>query len=158
MTDATRLAELADTLHRGNGCIVLTNGCFDVLHRGHVETLREARALGDVLVVALNTDDSVRLRKGPTRPLNALADRVAVLEALRAVDHVVAFDAPDAVPVVEALRPHVYVKGADYAGEDLPEARAVARYGGRVHLARMVEGLSTSALLARTSEAAPPRH
>ncbi|HMQ33241.1 MAG TPA: adenylyltransferase/cytidyltransferase family protein [Chloroflexaceae bacterium] len=140
--------------------VVLTNGVFDLVHAGHVGYLARARALGDLLVVALNSDASTRTIKGPLRPIVPEGDRAAVLAALRSVDYVTGFDEPTAEAVVEALRPEVYVKGGDYAGAAdgapdlarLPEGRIVAAYGGRVALLPYAEGRSTSALIARIVE------
>lgn len=137
--------------------LVLTNGVFDLLHAGHVGYLERARALGDLLVVALNSDASTRALKGPARPITPEADRAAVLGALRAVDHVTLFGEPTAEAIVQALRPEVYVKGGDYARQDgaapdlarLPEARIVLDYGGEVRLLPYAEGRSTSALIAK---------
>jgi rfaE bifunctional protein nucleotidyltransferase chain/domain len=135
--------------------LVLTNGVFDLLHAGHVGYLQQARALGDMLVVALNSDASVRAIKGPLRPLTPEADRAALLAALRCVDYVTIFEQPTAEGVVEALRPEIYVKGGDYAlGEGgppdlarLPEARVALDYGGEVRLLPYAAGRSTSELI-----------
>ena len=105
--------------------MVLTNGCFDVLHRGHVAYLRQARALGDVLVVALNSDASVARLKGPTRPVNPLVDRAGVIGALAVVDLVTAFDADSPVELLQLVRPEVYAKGGDYTPAMLPETPVV---------------------------------
>jgi rfaE bifunctional protein nucleotidyltransferase chain/domain len=135
------------------GRVVFTNGCFDVLHRGHVEYLAAARALGDRLVVAVNDDDSVRRLKGPSRPVNPVEDRVVVLAALESVDHVVVFGADTPVRLIERLRPEVYVKGGDYRTETLPEAPVVRSYGGEVHILPFLDGRSTTAILARAADA-----
>lgn len=140
--------------------VVLTNGVFDLVHAGHVGYLARARALGDILVLALNSDASTRAIKGPLRPIVPQADRAAVLGALRCVDHVTVFEEPTAEAVVAAVRPDVYVKGGDYAagtGEApdlarLPEARIVARYGGQVALLPYAEGRSTSEIIRRIAE------
>ena len=135
--------------------VVFTNGAFELLHAGHVTYLQVARRLGDVLLVGLNNDASVRGYKGPTRPIVPEWQRGVVLAALRAVDYVTLFTTPTAEPLVAALRPDVYVKGGDYAhpaggdGKDLPEARVVLEYGGQVELIQYLDGLSTSALIAR---------
>ena len=129
--------------------IVCTNGCFDVLHRGHVAYLDEARGLGDVLVVGVNDDAGVRRLKGPGRPINTAADRAIVLAALESVTLVSVFSGDTAVGLVERVRPDVYVKGGDYAGAVLPEAAVVQRHGGRVALLDYVAGQSTSAVVAR---------
>ena len=120
-----------------------------MLHAGHVEYLQQARELGDVLIVGVNSDDSVRRLKGPGRPVNREADRVRVLAGLRSVDHVVVFteDTPEAL--IRAVRPEVYVKGGDYDADTLPERSFVESYGGRVAVLTYVPGLSTSEILAR---------
>lgn len=129
--------------------VVFTNGCFDLLHRGHVEYLAAARELGDVLVVGVNDDGSVRRLKGPDRPVNPVEDRCAVLAGLESVDYVVPFSTDTPVPLVERLRPDVYVKGGDYDLESLPEARVVAGYGGKVRLLPYLPGRSTTELVQR---------
>ncbi|AGY57017.1 D-glycero-beta-D-manno-heptose 1-phosphate adenylyltransferase [Gloeobacter kilaueensis] len=129
--------------------LVLTNGCFDILHAGHVHYLEQARALGRTLVVGLNSDQSVRQLKGPTRPVVPEGERATVLAALRAVDAVVVFAEATATALVEALQPDIYVKGGDYATRDLPEAQAVAAGGGKIVLIPFRWQTSTSALLAR---------
>lgn len=131
--------------------IVLTNGCFDILHAGHVAYLAQARALGDALLVAVNSDDSVRRLKGPGRPVHTAADRMFVLSALSCVDHVVAFVEDTPVRLVDRVRPDVYAKGGDYDLADLPEAPVVRAYGGQVRLLPFVEGHSTTGILRRLS-------
>lgn len=160
------LQALRDEWRQQGRRVVLTNGVFDLLHWGHVGYLQAARALGDVLLVALNSDSSTRANKGDSRPLVPHDDRAAVLVALRAVDYVTIFDERTAETVVATLRPDVYVKGGDYATDPaaatltvdparLPEARVVASYGGEVRLLPYAVGRSTSALLARI-RALPP--
>jgi D-beta-D-heptose 7-phosphate kinase/D-beta-D-heptose 1-phosphate adenosyltransferase len=129
--------------------IVLTNGCFDILHRGHITYLNRAKALGDVLVVGINSDDSVRQLKGPERPVNPLDDRIEVLAALSCVDHIVAFDELTPVELVRAIRPDVFVKGGDYTREMLPEAPVVEQLGGTVHILPYVEDRSTTSIIER---------
>jgi rfaE bifunctional protein nucleotidyltransferase chain/domain len=138
-------------LRAGGGRLVLTNGCFDLLHVGHVRYLQAARRLGDFLAVGVNADASVRALKGPTRPLVPAAERAEVLAALGCVDAVVIFDAPTAEPLVAALQPEVYVKGQDYTEATLPEAAVVRAYGGAVVLLPTVPGASTTALVARAA-------
>lgn len=136
--------------HAGRGeRVVATNGCFDLLHLGHVRYLAQARALGDVLFVAVNSDRSTRALKGPGRPLVPAEERAEVLAALRSVDYVVIFDEDTAEGVMAALRPDVYVKGGDYTLDRLAEARVVQAYGGEVRLLPFVAGRSTSGLIAR---------
>jgi D-beta-D-heptose 7-phosphate kinase / D-beta-D-heptose 1-phosphate adenosyltransferase len=133
--------------------IVFTNGCFDVLHAGHVQYLQEARQQGDLLVVGLNSDASVRTLKGPTRPIHPVEARASVLAGLGAVDYVTVFDAPTPIELIETIGPDVLVKGADYAATDVVGAEVVKARGGRVHLAQLKDGYSSSAIL-RKLEAA----
>ena len=132
--------------------VVFTNGCFDILHAGHVRYLTAARELGDILVVGLNSDDSVRKLKGEGRPVNPAADRAEVLAGLRAVDHVVVFEEDTAEELVRRLQPDIYVKGGDYSLERLPESAIVAAYGGRTVLVPMVEGRSTTNVIQRLQQ------
>lgn len=128
--------------------VVFTNGVFDVLHRGHVTYLAQARALGASLIVAVNTDASVRrLAKGHDRPINPEQDRLAVLAALESVSLVVLFNEPTAREIVLEVRPDIYVKGGDYAIETTPEGLAVLDYGGQVRAIPFVFDRSTTALL-----------
>jgi rfaE bifunctional protein nucleotidyltransferase chain/domain len=129
------------------GTVVATGGCFDLVPAGHVATLEAARALGDCLVVCLNSDDSVRRIKGEGRPLQPEADRARVLAALAAVDAVVVFSEDTPVEVLGRLRPDVWVKGGDYAGDDLPEAALLRSWGGEVVTVPYLPGRSTSGLV-----------
>jgi D-beta-D-heptose 7-phosphate kinase/D-beta-D-heptose 1-phosphate adenosyltransferase len=129
--------------------IVFTNGCFDVLHSGHVSLLEQAAAFGDFLVVGLNDDASVSRLKGPSRPVNKAEERARVLGALASVGAVVLFSEDTPVEVIKALKPDVHVKGGDYRKEQMPETPVVEGYGGRVELIRLVEGKSTTATIAR---------
>jgi rfaE bifunctional protein nucleotidyltransferase chain/domain len=131
--------------------VVATGGCFDLLHPGHVATLQAARALGDRLVVCLNSDASVRRLKGPGRPVVAQEDRAAVLRALACVDEVVVFDEDTPVQVLQHLRPDVWVKGGDYAAAELPEAKALAQWGGRVVVVPFIAGRSTTRIIEEVS-------
>jgi rfaE bifunctional protein nucleotidyltransferase chain/domain len=132
------------------GTIVATGGCFDLLHAGHVATLRAARGLGDCLIVCINSDDSVRRLKGPSRPLVTAPDRARVLEALAFVDAVVVFDEDTPAAVLERLRPDVWAKGGDYAGADLPEAAVLQGWGGQAVVLPYLDGHSTTALVERS--------
>jgi rfaE bifunctional protein kinase chain/domain/rfaE bifunctional protein nucleotidyltransferase chain/domain len=133
--------------------IVFTNGCFDVLHRGHTAYLKQARALGDVLVVAVNDDDSTRRLKGPGRPLNPAADRAGLLAELSCVDYVTVFSADTPVSLIETIEPHVYAKGGDYLPEMLVETPVVEAHGGEVRILDYVSPHSTSGLIARAKAA-----
>jgi D-beta-D-heptose 7-phosphate kinase / D-beta-D-heptose 1-phosphate adenosyltransferase len=142
-----RALRLIAAVRAMGGTVVATGGCFDLLHAGHVATLRAARALGDCLVVCLNSDDSVRRLKGPERPLVPQADRVAVLEALGCVDVVVPFDERTPEAVLQRLRPDVFAKGGDYALADLPEAALLSTWGGQAVVLPYLEGRSTTQLM-----------
>jgi rfaE bifunctional protein nucleotidyltransferase chain/domain/rfaE bifunctional protein kinase chain/domain len=139
--------ETVEAVRRRSGCVVATSGCFDLLHAGHVATLQAARALGDCLVVLLNSDASVRRLKGPGRPLVAQEDRATVLRGLDAVDAVELFDEDTPVAALERLRPDVFAKGGDYGLAELPEAHAIRRWGGRAVIVPYLQGRSTSLLV-----------
>lgn len=163
ITTLDSLVPLRPAWRAGDRTLVFTNGVFDLLHLGHVRYLQEARALGDILVVGLNSDASVRRLKGPRRPLVPQAERAELLAALACVDHVVIYDTDTAEHLVAALQPEVYVKGGDYArplAEDiaaatssfpkpLPEAEVVKSHGGRVVLVPYLKGYSTTELIER---------
>lgn len=127
--------------------LVFTNGVFDILHAGHVQYLEQARALGDMLIVGINSDESVQRLKGPSRPFNSQEDRAKVLGALRCVDGVLLFEEQTPCALIEALKPDVHVKGGDYREENLPEAKIVRGYGGEVVILPLLEGRSTTGLL-----------
>jgi D-beta-D-heptose 7-phosphate kinase/D-beta-D-heptose 1-phosphate adenosyltransferase len=127
--------------------IVFTNGCFDVLHVGHVQLLEEASTLGDVLVVAVNSDASVRRLKGPTRPIVGEANRAAMLAALACVDYVVIFHEDTPHRLLEAIRPDVLVKGGTYTIDEVVGREIVEAHGGRVCLTSRIEGISTTKLI-----------
>lgn len=134
--------------------IVTTNGCFDIIHAGHVRCLEVARGFGDVLIVGLNTDDSVRRLKGPGRPVNSLEERMAVLAGLRAVSIVCPFEGDTPVEFVRAMRPHVHVKGGDWLPDprSMPEMEPLLAGGGRVEIVPTMGGYSTTRLLERIEE------
>jgi rfaE bifunctional protein nucleotidyltransferase chain/domain/rfaE bifunctional protein kinase chain/domain len=141
------------------GTVVATGGCFDLLHAGHVATLRAARRLGDCLVVCLNSDESVRRLKGPSRPLVPAVDRARVLEALECVDAVVVFDEDTPVEAIRRIRPDVWAKGGDYAGADVPEAAVLEEWGGQAVVLPYLQGRSTTRLVETAAErAAHDRH
>jgi D-beta-D-heptose 7-phosphate kinase/D-beta-D-heptose 1-phosphate adenosyltransferase len=149
VVDDRQLADLV-AAHREKGRrIVFTNGCFDVLHRGHVGYLAQASRLGDVLIVAVNSDESVRRLKGPDRPVNPIEDRAAVLAGLASVDHVVVFEEDSPSRLIALVRPDVYVKGGDYPPELIPEAPLVRRLGGEVRALGYLPDVSTSRIIER---------
>lgn len=127
--------------------IVFTNGCFDILHAGHVSYLWEAKKLGDILVVGLNSDSSISSIKGPGRPVMSETDRSAVLAALEPVDYVVIFDAPDPLDIITLIKPDVLVKGEDWDEKDIIGAGFVKAYGGEVKRIPLVPGRSTTAII-----------
>src|SRR5256884_9475884 len=136
--------------------VVLTNGCFDILHVGHLRYLQEARGLGDVLVVAVNSDKSMRLIKDPGRPILAENERVALVSALRCVDQVVLFDEPVASHVLEVLRPAIHAKGTDYTEQTVPERARVLAYGGEVRIAGDPKNHSTRDIIEQILKKARP--
>ncbi len=136
--------------------VVLTNGVFDILHVGHIRYLSEARALGDALAVAVNSDESVRGFKDPQRPIVPLAERMEMLASLSCVDYVTAFETRTPVPLIERVRPALYAKGGDYTEADLPEAKVVTGYGGEVRILSLVAGRSTTNIIARVCAAYGP--
>lgn len=154
VVDHDELAEAVDRARRDGRRVVFTNGCFDVVHRGHTTYLRQARDLGDLLVVALNDDDSVRRLKGPERPINPAEDRAGVLAALACVDLVTVFATDTPIPLLERLRPEVYAKGGDYSPEMLSETAVVRGYGGEVVMVDYVPEHSTTAMVRRIRAAA----
>lgn len=142
--------ELAAAVRDRGGRLVATGGCFDLLHPGHVSLLRQARAMGDALIVCLNSDDSVRRLKGPSRPIVAARDRARLLLELSSVDAVAIFDESAPSALLDRLRPDIWVKGGDYAEAELPEAEVVRRHGGEIALIPTVRGYSTTQLVSRS--------
>lgn len=155
-TTADALAPVLDQARHQGKRIVFTNGCFDLVHAGHVGYFRFAKAEGDVLVVGVNTDASIRRLKGPARPITPEADRLAVLEELESIDHLVLFDTDTPAALIECVRPDVLVKGADYAVADVVGADYVQGYGGTVALAPLAPGRSTTDVIRRILAAHPP--
>ncbi len=148
MTQAALAAKVAALKRRGK-TVVFTNGCFDLLHAGHVRYLAAARVMGDLLIVGVNSDASVRRAKGPTRPIVPLSQRLEVLAALAVVDYVIPFGAATPLALITALAPDVLVKGADWAATDIVGKEIVEQGGGRVARVRMAPNLSTTRLIAR---------
>jgi D-beta-D-heptose 7-phosphate kinase/D-beta-D-heptose 1-phosphate adenosyltransferase len=150
--DVEELEALCDMYKAQGKKIVFTNGCFDILHSGHVSYLERASSLGDILIVGVNTDESIKRLKGPERPINSLNDRVQVLAGLGAIAHVIAFgneldDTPESL--IRIIKPSVFAKGGDYSRESLPEAAAVEEYGGEVVLLPLVPDRSTTLIIKR---------
>jgi D-beta-D-heptose 7-phosphate kinase/D-beta-D-heptose 1-phosphate adenosyltransferase len=150
IVDLVQAQRLCNTWRMKGDRIVFTNGCFDILHRGHVEYLQEAAALGDRLVVGLNSDTSVRRQnKGPERPLNDEQSRAKVLAALRLVDAVIIFEEDTPLELIQAIGPDVLVKGGDWSEDRIVGAPLVRAHGGSVHSLKLVDGFSTTALVER---------
>jgi D-beta-D-heptose 7-phosphate kinase/D-beta-D-heptose 1-phosphate adenosyltransferase len=143
------LANLIQEHHSRNQKIVFTNGCFDLLHLGHVTYLKQAKQLGDILIVGVNTDESIRQLKGANRPVNCLSDRLAILSALESVDYVIPFAEVTPSELIKIIRPHIYVKGGDYTPEMLPEVPLIKELGGEVKILPYVSNISTTAIVNR---------
>ena len=146
--DRNLLKEELDAFRKGK-TIVFTNGCFDLIHPGHVTYLNRARDLGDALIVAVNSDDSVSKLKGPTRPINTVRDRSLVLAGLAAVDFVTVFSEDTPEETLGLLQPDIHSKGGDYQPEELPEKAVIDGYGGRIVIIPFLEGYSTTSILRR---------
>jgi len=152
------LLPVRDHYRKQGRTVVWTNGCFDILHVGHVESLKAARRLGDILVVGVNDDAHVKRTKGPDRPIHTLEHRIAILSALEVVDHVVAFSEATPSEVLGRLKPDIHCKGADYAppnGAPIPEAEIVLAYGGRIEFLPLVDGFSTTSIASRLAPTSP---
>lgn len=135
---------------RTNGKIVVfANGCFDLIHRGHIYLLREAKALGDLLVVAVNSDRSVKTIKGPSRPIVSETDRLELIAAMEMVNYVLLFDEPDPYNVISILRPNILVKGGDWSAEAVVGADLVRRTGGKIVVVPYLKGFSTTEIIAK---------
>lgn len=143
----SELNNLLKQLRAQGKTIVTTNGCFDILHVGHVRYLEKAKSFGDVLIIALNSDKSVKSIKGDSRPINNENDRAEILSALRSVDYVVLFDEDSPINLLLQIKPDVHTKGADYTVETLPEAKGIIEAGGRIEFISFVEGKSTTAVI-----------
>jgi len=132
--------------------LVTTNGCFDVLHIGHVKYLQKSKSFGDILMVLLNSDKSVRNIKGPSRPINNEFDRAELLCALSCVDYVILFDENSPAELLREIKPDVHTKGADYTFETLPEAKIITENGGRIEFIEFVQGKSTTSILEKMNK------
>jgi D-beta-D-heptose 7-phosphate kinase/D-beta-D-heptose 1-phosphate adenosyltransferase len=154
LLDRTALAARVD-FHRQQGRrIVFTNGCFDILHSGHITYLHRAKTLGDILIVGVNSDASIKRLKGPRRPINSLQNRLHVLAALSCIDHLIAFDDDTPCNLIRVIRPDVFVKGGDYTRDRLPEAAIVEELGGIVQILPYEGDYSTTAIIERIHGAA----
>ncbi len=151
-----RLAEHVSRQQQQGARFVFTNGVFDILHVGHVRYLAEARALGDALIIAVNTDSSVRRLKGDRRPIVSEEERVEMLSALACVDFVTVFDTPTPVPLLEQIRPAIYVKGGDYTEDRLPETPVVRGYGGHVQILSLTQGRSSTDIIRKICDVYGP--
>lgn len=152
VTDVFQLAARLSIYRREGHRIVFTNGCFDILHRGHITHLNRAKAFGDILIVGLNSDNSVRRLKGPSRPINPLEDRGQVLSALSCVDHIVPFDNDTSHNLIRIIQPDVFVKGGNFTRQTLPEASLVEELGGRVEILPYFKDLSTTSIIEKIHE------
>lgn len=156
LIDRPHLVTLRERYRVDGEVVVWTNGCFDLLHPGHVASLQAAKALGDVLIVGLNSDASVKANKGPTRPVLSERDRATMLSSLACVDHVVIFDEPTPEAILVVLKPDIHTKGMEYApphGRPVPEAATVIANGGRIEYLPLVPGISTTELIRRIAAA-----
>ena len=152
LIDRKNIGNVVTTLKAEGKKIVFTNGCFDILHVGHVRYLKEAKALGDILILGLNSDCSVKSLKGSNRPINNESDRAEVLSALKAIDYVVIFDEKTAENIVGEVKPDIYAKGGDYSIDTLPEAKIVAEHGGKTVLLQLVDGKSSTNIINKCKE------
>jgi D-beta-D-heptose 7-phosphate kinase/D-beta-D-heptose 1-phosphate adenosyltransferase len=156
LSDRHSLLRIREQNRSEGKTVVWTNGCFDLLHPGHVASLQAAKALGDVLIVGLNSDASVKANKGPTRPVLAEQDRATMLSSLACVDHVVIFDEPTPEQILQELKPDIHTKGMEYAppnGRPVPEAATVIANGGRIEYLPLIPGISTTELIRRIAVA-----
>ena len=151
LIERKNIQEFVSELKKQGKTIVTTNGCFDILHVGHVRYLQKTKTFADVMIVCLNSDDSVRRIKGPKRPINNENDRAEILCALECVDYVVIFDESSPEKLLCKIKPDVHTKGADYTIETLPEAKSIIANGGRIEFISFVEGKSTTKVIEKIS-------
>lgn len=150
--DRAQIVNTVEKLKKENKKVVFTNGCFDILHIGHVRYLKESAKCGDILVIGLNSDNSVKRLKGETRPINNELDRAELLSELGFVDYVVIFEENTPEKLLDEIKPNIYTKGADYTLETLPEAKTVLKNGGRVEFINLVEGKSTTNVIKKIEQ------
>ena len=149
LKELEELAQIAATARAKGQTVVFTNGCFDLLHRGHVHTLRQAKAAGDLLIVAINSDRSVKSIKAPQRPILPETDRVELIAAMEMVDYVILFDDPDPYKLIAAIKPQVLAKGGDWSSDRIIGADIVEAAGGRVAVIPYLKGFSTTEIIER---------
>lgn len=152
VVNLNQLLNIVSELKKQNKTIITTNGCFDIIHAGHVRYLRHAKELGDVLIVCLNSDESVQRLKGPTRPLNHEEDRAEVMSSLCSVDYVVIFGEDTPINVLDKIKPNIHVKGGDYTEDTLPETKVIKEGGGKIQFIPFVEGRSTTNIINKISQ------
>ncbi|HLN83693.1 MAG TPA: D-glycero-beta-D-manno-heptose 1-phosphate adenylyltransferase [Candidatus Binatia bacterium] len=143
------LSAMSAQARKAGRVVVFTNGCFDLVHRGHIYLLRQAKALGDILIVGLNSDVSVKTIKGPDRPIMPEADRIELIAALEMVDYVVVYSEPDPYQIIAAIKPNVLVKGGDWSADEIVGADVVEQNGGRVAVVPYLPGFSTTQIIER---------
>jgi len=149
--ELNNLLNIINGLKNQNKTIVTTNGCFDILHAGHVRYLKQAKELGDILIVCLNSDESVKRLKGPSRPINHEQDRAEVMSSLGCVDFVVIFEEDTPANILEQIKPNIHVKGGDYTEDTLPETAVIKAGGGKIQFLPFVEGRSTTNVINKIS-------
>ncbi|MDR1168881.1 MAG: D-glycero-beta-D-manno-heptose 1-phosphate adenylyltransferase [Heliobacteriaceae bacterium] len=152
LTERKDIKNLIDRLHAEGKTVVTTNGCFDILHAGHVRYLEKAKSFADKLIVLLNSDKSVKNIKGEGRPINNENDRAEVLSALKSVDYVVLFDEDSPRGLLEEIKPDIHAKGADYTAETLPEADVILNSGGKLEFIEFVAGRSTTNIIEKVNK------
>ena len=152
VTARNEIKNIVENLKKEGKTTVFTNGCFDILHVGHVRYLKASAKCVDIMIIGLNSDSSVRELKGPTRPINNELDRAEVLSELGFVDYVVIFDEQTPQNLLDEIKPDIYTKGADYTLETLPEAKTVLKNGGRVEFIDLVQGKSTTNIIKKAAE------
>ena len=146
------LSSISAKARKAGRLVVFTNGCFDLVHRGHIHLLRQAKMLGDILIVGVNSDVSVKAIKGPQRPIMPEADRIELIAALEMVDYVVAYNEPDPYRVILAIQPNVLVKGGDWSADKIVGADVVEQNGGRVAVIPYLPGFSTTQIIERIKD------
>ncbi|NLE03059.1 MAG: D-glycero-beta-D-manno-heptose 1-phosphate adenylyltransferase [Fibrobacter sp.] len=145
--NVSEVTALIKPLRDAGKTLVTTNGCFDIVHSGHVKYLSDAAALGDILVVGINSDDSVKRLKGPTRPIQSETERTLLISSLKMVDYAFIFYEDDPRTFLEVLKPDIHVKGGDYIPEKLPEKEVVEKYGGKIVIVPFISGFSTTSIV-----------